>query len=40
MIFSDVWYGQRPATAAHDERMKALTTRVSDTIADRVAVPV
>jgi hypothetical protein len=37
-IFSDIWYGQRPATAAHDERMKALTTQVTDTIADRVRV--
>ena len=38
-IFSDVWYGQRPATATHDERMKALTTQVSDAIANRVSVP-
>jgi len=39
-IFSDIWYGQRPATAAHDERMKALTTQVTDTIADRMSVTV
>ena len=38
-IFSEVWYGQRPATAIHDERMKALTTQVSDAIANRVSVP-
>ncbi len=38
-IFSDIWYGQRPATATHDERMKALTTQVSDTVAHRVSVP-
>jgi hypothetical protein len=39
-IFSDVWYGQRPATATHDERMKALTAQVSDAIANRVSVSV
>ncbi|MEV6928853.1 DUF4129 domain-containing protein [Dactylosporangium sp. NPDC051485] len=27
-IFSDIWYGQRPATAEHDDRMKALATEV------------
>jgi hypothetical protein len=37
-IFSDIWYGQRPATAEHDERMKALTTQVTGALADRVAV--
>ncbi|GAA2386662.1 DUF4129 domain-containing protein [Dactylosporangium salmoneum] len=27
-IFSDIWYGQRPATAEHDDHMKALATEV------------
>jgi hypothetical protein len=28
MIFSEIWYGQRPATAEHDARMRTLTTEV------------
>ncbi len=28
-IFSDIWYGQRPAGAAHDERMRALAAQVA-----------
>jgi hypothetical protein len=27
-IFSEIWYGQRPATAEHDARMRILTTEV------------
>jgi hypothetical protein len=27
-IFSEIWYGQRPATAGHDARMRVLTTDV------------
>ena len=29
-IFSDIWYGQRPATAAHDARMRELAARLGD----------
>jgi hypothetical protein len=28
-IFSDIWYGQRPATAEHDARMRQLAAEVS-----------
>ncbi|MGY4683735.1 DUF4129 domain-containing protein [Micromonospora aurantiaca (nom. illeg.)] len=28
-IFSDLWYAQRPATAAHDRRMRELATDLS-----------
>lgn len=28
MLFSEIWYGQRPATAEHDARMRTLTTEV------------
>lgn len=28
-IFSDLWYAQRPATAAHDRRMRELATELS-----------
>ncbi|WP_238015230.1 DUF4129 domain-containing protein [Dactylosporangium sp. AC04546] len=27
-IFSDIWYGQRPATAEHDDRMRRLAAEV------------
>jgi hypothetical protein len=27
-IFSDIWYGERPATAGHDSRMRDLATAV------------
>jgi hypothetical protein len=27
-LFSEIWYGQRPAAHAHDERMRALTDQV------------
>jgi hypothetical protein len=32
MIFSEIWYGQRPATAGHDARMRALTTDVDQAL--------
>jgi tetratricopeptide (TPR) repeat protein len=32
MIFSEIWYGQRPATAAHDARMRVLTTEVDQAL--------
>ena len=35
-IFSDIWYGQRPATLTHDARMRALTEQVRAAIATRV----
>ncbi|GHJ18253.1 DUF4129 domain-containing protein [Micromonospora sp. AKA38] len=28
MIFSDLWYAQRPATAGHDQRMRALAAEL------------
>ncbi|WP_432831490.1 DUF4129 domain-containing protein [Dactylosporangium sp. CA-092794] len=28
-IFSDIWYGERPATAEHDHRMRELAAEVS-----------
>jgi hypothetical protein len=33
MIFSDIWYGQRPADAAHDARMRDLAATVSAAVA-------
>jgi Domain of unknown function (DUF4129) len=38
MIFSEIWYGQRPATAEHDSRMRVLTTQVDEALAVRVEV--
>jgi hypothetical protein len=32
MIFSEIWYGQRPATAEHDARMRVLTTQVDQAL--------
>jgi hypothetical protein len=32
-IFSDIWYGDRPAVAAHDTRMRDLTTAVTTALA-------
>ena len=32
MIFSEIWYGQRPATAEHDARMRVLTTEVDQAL--------
>ncbi len=32
MIFSEIWYGQRPATAEHDARMRILTTGVDQAL--------
>jgi len=29
MIFSDIWYGERPATAEHDHRMRQLAAEVN-----------
>jgi hypothetical protein len=38
-IFSDIWYGQRPASADHDARMRVLTAQVTESLnADRVGV--
>jgi hypothetical protein len=37
-LFSDIWYGQRPAHAEHDARMRALAERVSAAVGERVAV--
>ena len=31
-IFSEIWYGQRPATAEHDARMRVLTTEVDQAL--------
>jgi hypothetical protein len=31
-IFSDIWYGQRAATRAHDDRMRDLATQVDQTL--------
>ena len=30
-MFSEIWYGQLPATAEHDHRMRQLVTQVSET---------
>jgi hypothetical protein len=32
-IFSEIWYGQRPATADHDARMRELAARLTDAFA-------
>jgi hypothetical protein len=40
-IFSDIWYGQRPADAGHDARMRALTADVHHAVTNaNGAVPV
>jgi hypothetical protein len=33
-IFSDIWYGLRPAGPEHDARMRALTTQVAEAVAE------
>jgi hypothetical protein len=33
LLFSDIWYGQRPATAAHDARMRQYATQVHSALA-------
>jgi len=37
LLFSDIWYGQRPATAAHDAQMRGYAAQVHAALA---AVPV
>jgi hypothetical protein len=37
-LFSDIWYGQRPAHAEHDARMRALAERVGSAVGERVPV--
>jgi len=32
-VFSEIWYGERAATSAHDERMRELTSAVHDRLA-------
>jgi tetratricopeptide (TPR) repeat protein len=39
MIFSEIWYGQRPATAEHDARMRVLTTQVDAALVVPVGAP-
>ncbi|MEV6350867.1 DUF4129 domain-containing protein [Actinoplanes sp. NPDC051851] len=31
-LFSEVWYGQRPASSGHDDRMRTLTAEVRDAL--------
>jgi hypothetical protein len=36
-IFSEIWYGQRPADASHDARMRALGEQLHATLANGAA---